>query len=125
MADESCTAEDTPKARRLRRLLALPPLPEGEGEGDGDEGPLRVRLASIRRFLEDPIQGWAQAVLGLGEAPSDAHVAREDEPFAPEVLDATGALRGAFEEALRARRPPPEMYRAETERLLVHGRLLW
>ena len=116
------TAEDTPKARRLRRLLALPPLPEGEGEGDGDEGPLRVRLASIRRFLEDPIQGWAQAVLGLGEAPSDAHVAREDEPFAPEVLDATGALRGAFEEALRARRPPPEMYRAETERLLVHGR---
>ncbi|HSN26304.1 MAG TPA: hypothetical protein VLT45_08465, partial [Kofleriaceae bacterium] len=40
-----------------------------------------VSIATIRGFLESPIQAWAQAVLGLDELPDDEAIEHSDEPF--------------------------------------------
>ncbi|MEM9067762.1 MAG: exodeoxyribonuclease V subunit gamma [Myxococcota bacterium] len=106
------------KDPRVSRLLALPVPPK---ESDA-ERTVRVSLADLRRFLEAPLQGWARAVLRLGEDTDAERAAREDEPFAPSGLDTTTALRACFVEGLRERRPPKEIYPDEIQRLQAHGR---
>lgn len=44
--------------------------------------PLRtLSLANVRRFLEAPVQAWAQAVLGLDEVDDEETIEHSDEPF--------------------------------------------
>ncbi|HUS27230.1 MAG TPA: exodeoxyribonuclease V subunit gamma, partial [Kofleriaceae bacterium] len=44
--------------------------------------PMRpLSLANVRKFLEAPVQAWAQAVLGLDEVPDEETVEHSDEPF--------------------------------------------
>jgi exodeoxyribonuclease V gamma subunit len=67
-----------PHLDELRRALGiveapatLPPPP-----------PIRpLSLANVRKFLEAPVQAWAQSVLGLDEVADDTELEHSDEPF--------------------------------------------
>jgi len=61
--------------------------------------PLRLSLATLRRFLECPLQGHAGFILGLEEDEEDV-LAVEDEPFATAFPAAVGFLRRVVTEAL-------------------------
>lgn len=111
-------ATDHPRARAVARMLALPHLPAALGT----PGVAEISLDAIRRFLEAPLQGWAAAVLGLGDDADGEHAAREDEPFAPGALDRAQTLREAFVEGLRERCPPIRRYEDRIARLQAHGR---
>lgn len=44
--------------------------------------PIRpLSLANVRKFLEAPVQAWAQSVLGLDEVADDTELEHSDEPF--------------------------------------------
>src|SRR5262249_19373949 len=58
-----------------------------------------VSFRSLRRFLECPLQGWAQLQLGLSGDEVEAEAVREDEPFTMNRLDETILLREVFVEA--------------------------
>jgi exodeoxyribonuclease V gamma subunit len=81
--------------RHHLRLFDLPEAPERQGE-------VRLRAASLRRFLECPLQGYAQYALGLDEAEVDV-LAVEDEPFSTTLPRAVGQLRSWIAE-VHARR---------------------
>ncbi|MCU0658936.1 MAG: exodeoxyribonuclease V subunit gamma [Polyangiaceae bacterium] len=84
--------EAWPLLRHHLRLFDLPEAPERQGE-------LRLRVTSLRRFLECPLQGYAQYALGLDDGEDDG-LAPEDEPFATSVPRAVGQLRAWMAEAL-------------------------
>ena len=64
------------QSRGLAEALSLRPLPRR----NTSTAPTRISLQHIRRFLEAPIQGWAQAVLGMVEARTHSPGV-EDEPL--------------------------------------------
>jgi exodeoxyribonuclease V gamma subunit len=104
-----------PVARRLR-------LAEPEAAGGAAER-VEVRYAVLRRFLEDPLQGWAEQVLGLRA--DDAEVdpyAREDELFRTEPLDRRNLLTEVF--LAHAAEPSLDLealYEARAEQLELLG----
>jgi len=72
----------------------VPPLPERQP----GEPPPTVSIATLRAFLECPMQGFGRHLLGAGEDDGEQAEAfgREDEPFRPSQLDHTVLLRQAF-----------------------------
>lgn len=102
----------------MARLFALAPLPDRADE----DGELRVSLSALRRFLEDPAQGWARAVLRLDDFGIESRASREDEPLDAERLAAATTLRASFVDALTNRRAPSLAYAEEAARLAAHGR---
>ncbi len=65
--------------------------------------PRPLSIAALRRFLECPLQGSAQALLGLRDAEDDGEqLHHEDEPFATAPAERGRLLRRAFLRALRA-----------------------
>jgi exodeoxyribonuclease V gamma subunit len=60
----------------LRALVGLEPIADGAGEARRE-----LRLGALRRFLEDPVQAWAGAVLGVSEDEEDDGRALVDEPI--------------------------------------------
>lgn len=59
--------------------------------------PETVRIASLRRFLEDPREGWARAALRLSERDLETDpFAREDELFRTERQEETAFLQDVF-----------------------------
>jgi exodeoxyribonuclease V gamma subunit len=100
-----------PAARALvRRRLGLlappdppPPPPAAPAAPPATAGrgalPLRLSLATLRRFLECPLQGHAGFILGLEEDEEDV-LAVEDEPFATSFPVEVGFLRRVLAEAL-------------------------
>lgn len=104
-----------------RRLKAF--LPESAPEGGG--GPKRVSLGNLRRFLEDPLQGWARQALGLSSSDLRADpFARTHEHFELEAKDATPLLRSVFLEWVDAPEERLEhLYRGHADRLELEGRL--
>jgi exodeoxyribonuclease V gamma subunit len=117
----------------VRRLLRYPPLPDSttspvtlSEDSTGNAGSdatrrITLSLSSLRRFVEDPMQGWAKAVLRVEEDRGEAPEAQEDEPFEPSRLDLTVALREAFLDAIRAGKDLETSYRELAERLQAHG----
>lgn len=108
----------------LRETLGLLPPPAGASRLAG-EGPVRVPLATLRRFLECPLQGHARLLLGLEDDAEDDLVAVEDERFATPPLERTGLLRSVFLETLRDgpyRGRPEAAYDATIDRLRLSGR---
>ncbi|HEY3802284.1 MAG TPA: exodeoxyribonuclease V subunit gamma [Kofleriaceae bacterium] len=71
-------AGDRPELAALRSELGIvdslpePPPPPAQRQ---------LSLASLRSFLESPVQAWAQTVLDLDELPDDTVVDHSDEPF--------------------------------------------
>ncbi len=62
---------------------------------------VRLTLATLRRFLECPLQGAARTALGLVEDEEEDLAAREDEPFETARLAMTALLGSTFFSALR------------------------
>jgi exodeoxyribonuclease V gamma subunit len=60
-----------------------------------------MTIANLRNFVEQPIQAWAQAVLGLEELPDDAAVEHSDEPFHLDRPQRAVMLREVFASQLR------------------------
>ncbi len=101
-----------PDAARLRELLALPELMTLRRElrldladgvppvPDDDDAPVTISLAMLRKFLESPVQAWAQVVLRLQGNAYDDELAeaaeREDEPFDADALERSMLLRETF-----------------------------
>ena len=96
---------------RLYDLPAAPPLP--------DE--LRLRLTSLRRFLECPLQGYARHALGLTESEEDV-MAIEDEPFVTGPKQAAPQLRAWMTEALVSGADPLALLAQRVELLEQRGR---
>lgn len=94
----------------LSPALGLVPIPRQPAPADAAaspgtaRGPERVvlRVTALRRFLEDPHEGWKRFVLRLqdGEVDDDP-LAREHEPFAASPLEATVLLRELLLEKAR------------------------
>lgn len=101
----------------LAERLSLWRVPRAEPAG----GRLRVGLATLRRFLESPAQGWARAVVGLLEPEDDSSIFLDEEPLRPEPLARTSMLREVFGDAL----PDPfdlERYHMRVRELQERGR---
>jgi exodeoxyribonuclease V gamma subunit len=105
----------------LRRSLGLLAPPAGRTRLAG-EGPLRLPLGTLRRFLECPLQGHARLLLGLDDDAEEDLVAVEDERFATPAIERSGLLKGAFLDALRTGRRPEAAYDATVDRLRLEGR---
>ena len=82
----------------LGRILALPSLPRPGP--DPSSGPLSIPLSSLRRFLEDPLQGSARFRLGLRDDDDEGLADVEDEPFDLGNRDRTALLSGTMAAAL-------------------------
>jgi exodeoxyribonuclease V gamma subunit len=87
----------------LGRVLVLPAVPKQEDR----PGALAIPLATLRRFLEDPLQGSARFRLGLRDDEDDGLSDVEDEPFDWENRDRTGLLTATMTEALRGAKAAP------------------
>ncbi|HTR52609.1 MAG TPA: exodeoxyribonuclease V subunit gamma [Kofleriaceae bacterium] len=62
----------------LRDALGLVAAPDERATAAPDRP---ISLASLRAFLESPVQAWAQVVLGLDELPDGETIDHSDEPF--------------------------------------------
>jgi exodeoxyribonuclease V gamma subunit len=81
-----------------------------------------LSLASVRAFLEAPVQAWAQVVLGLDELPDDEVSDRSDEPFHVDRPVRALLLREVLAAMLRApSRPPAAHYDAVVRDLELRG----
>jgi len=86
----------------LREHLRLTPPARAEGFREGER--VRVSIGSLRKFLECPLQAWAKYRLGLRESDERDPLVHTDEPFVPDRLTESNALRVAFWAALRRSR---------------------
>jgi exodeoxyribonuclease V gamma subunit len=60
-----------------------------------------LTVSNLRKFLEYPVQAWAQAVLGLDELPDDDPMETTEEPFQLARAARTELLREVFAAHLR------------------------
>lgn len=108
----------------LRRALGLDAT-DGVAPAAGDDAAIVLSLATLRRFLESPIQAWAQAVLRLDDDEDEDLIRREDEPFGTGSAERAGLLRDAFALHLGATgdpaRPVDAAYDAALRRRLLAG----
>lgn len=85
---------------RLEARLGLCEPPVGAAE-EGEEAAVRLSLSALRRFLECPLQGHAEFLLGLEEVEEGDARERQDELFATPRLDTLLRLRRVFLESVR------------------------
>ncbi len=103
----------------LGSRLQLWPVPQS---GDDEAGAaLPIGLATLRRFLESPAQGWARAVIGLIEPEDQRSLYAEEEPLRAEALHRASMLRDVFTEALPDAFDPGE-YHHRVRELQERGR---
>jgi exodeoxyribonuclease V gamma subunit len=88
-----------PAQAELRAQLGLVDAPAAAATASGVTRPLAI--ATLRGFLEYPIQAWAQAVLGLDELPDDEALEHSDEPFHLGRAERAVMLREVFAAELR------------------------
>lgn len=100
--DELRKALATPSLAALRAHLGWPEPPPAGPRAGGEEDTISISLARVRRFLETPLQAWAETVLGLRESEMEDLLARADEAFATPVRPMVGVLRDVFEGHLAA-----------------------
>jgi exodeoxyribonuclease V gamma subunit len=81
-----------------------------------------LSIATLRGFLEYPIQAWAQAVLGLDELPDEEALEHSDEPFHLGRAERARLLRDIFAAHLRNPGEPLERcYDAAVKDLQLRG----
>ncbi|MDQ3337115.1 MAG: exodeoxyribonuclease V subunit gamma [Myxococcota bacterium] len=88
-----------PSQRALRVALGIEDAPAAPRANDAVARP--ISIANLRKFLEHPIQAWAQSVLGLYELPDGEVIEHSDEPFHLEAPIRAGVLRDILAEQLR------------------------
>ena len=99
-ADHSIPDEDGlfallshPAQAPLRAALGIIEAPAAATTPPASRG---LTIANLRKFLEYPVQAWAQSVLGLDEIPDEAVVEQSDEPFHLDRLERANLLRDVF-----------------------------
>jgi exodeoxyribonuclease V gamma subunit len=107
------------RVREHLRLAAPPAPPAPEA---APPATLRVPLATLRRFLECPLQGYASYWLRLAEDEEDPF-ATADEPFAVALPGEVRLLRGALGDALVQGRDPLAEYERRADLLELTGAL--
>lgn len=109
-----------PSQQTLRAALGIADAPAAPPAADVVARP--ISLANLRKFLEHPIQAWAQSVLGLDELPDDEVVEHSDEPFHLEAPLRAGVLRDVLAEHLRdPARALEAIYDAAVRELQLRG----
>ena len=88
-----------PSQRELRIALGIEDAPAVPRANDAFARP--ISIANVRKFLEHPIQAWAQAVLGLDELPDGEVIEHSDEPFHLDAPLRAGLLRDVLAAQLR------------------------
>jgi exodeoxyribonuclease V gamma subunit len=88
-----------PSQKALRIALGIEDAPTAAPRNEANARP--ISLANLRKFIEHPIQAWAQAVLGLDELPDGEVIEHSDEPFHLEAPIRAGVLREILAEQLR------------------------
>lgn len=77
-------------------------------------GPRTLGVATLRDFLEHPVQAWARAVLGLEELADEILLEKSDEPFSVGAAERARLLRDVMAAHLRdPSRPLAQLYEAE------------
>jgi exodeoxyribonuclease V gamma subunit len=120
---------------QAKELGAQPPRPASQELG-GREGRLAARTAepsatlvipmsSLRRFLEDPLQGSARFRLGMRDDDDPAPADVEDEPFDMDKRGSSWLLRASMTDAILAAQaaPPWQDLLAAYERRSIHAEL--
>jgi exodeoxyribonuclease V gamma subunit len=122
-----------PSPDRLRELFvrapALAPLarellldPATAGAQPDDDAPIRLSLATVRKFLEAPIQAWASAVLRIGELPDEELIDKSDEPFDFDPAGRAAVLRDTLAAVLGAGGAPVPVAEAHAAAIAARAR---
>lgn len=82
------------QARQLLGIAEQPRAVQCEGGGEGV-----MKLATVRKFLECPLQGWAAFRLGLREEDFSDPVVRNEEAFETPYLESLLVQRDTFVDA--------------------------
>jgi exodeoxyribonuclease V gamma subunit len=89
----------------LARLLGLSPL--GHGKASPPATAIKVSLANLRRFLEDPLQASARFALGMREDDDEGVADVEHEPFDLDRLLLSSLMRKTMTGAVLAAQGTP------------------
>ncbi|HET9484193.1 MAG TPA: hypothetical protein VFO79_09575, partial [Xanthomonadales bacterium] len=109
-----------PSQHDLRVALGIEDAPPAPPINDAVVRP--ISIANLRKFLEHPIQAWAQAVLGLDEVPDGEVIEHSDEPFHLAAPLRAGLLRDVLAEHLRdPGRPLEAIYDGVVRDLQLRG----
>ena len=109
-----------PSQRALRIALAIEDAPALPALREAAVRP--ISIANLRKFIEHPIQAWAQAVLGLDELPDGEVLEHSDEPFHLAAPIRAGLLRDVL--AMHLRDPActlEAIYDAQARELQLRG----
>ncbi|HLL24884.1 MAG TPA: hypothetical protein VK427_22275, partial [Kofleriaceae bacterium] len=109
-----------PSQLALRTALGIEDAPARPVVNEAVARP--ISIANLRKFLEHPIQAWAQSVLGLDELPDGEVIEHSDEPFHLDAPLRAGLLRDVLAEQLRdPGRPLESIYDATVMNLQLRG----
>lgn len=97
--DELRSALDRADLDELRHALLFA---HGDEDGSADcDDLVEIPLATLRRFLESPVQAWAAQVVGIAGDDEMADVEVSDEPLSTSGLETIAILRDVFIAGLR------------------------
>lgn len=91
-----------PARGRVARALVIESPPGRSPKEAVEPRRVTVTLSAIRRFLDNPLQGWARDVLRLVAFDADDPLGERDEAFAAQALARTVALRDVLAATSRA-----------------------
>ncbi len=110
-----------PGAREtLRSLLGMPSVPRSFTVTP--DGVMDISLASVRRFLECPLQGWASAVLRLGDASPADKLTTDVEPFETDRLLSTTLTRESLIDSIDTGRDLASVHAERARMARLQGR---
>ena len=89
----------------LARVLGLSTL--GHGQASPPAATIKITLATLRRFLDDPLQASARFALGMREDDDAGLADVEDEPFDLDRLVLSSIMRKTMTEAILAAQGTP------------------
>jgi hypothetical protein len=108
-----------PAQQALREALGIADAPHVV---TATAGAITVSIANLRKFIEHPVQAWAQSVLGLYELPDGEVIEHSDEPFHLDSAQRAGLLREVLAAQLRdPSTPMADVYDAQVAAMQLRG----